>query len=165
MKTMNQVIFESLLATIYVVLIIVFQFFSFGEIQFRIAEALLIFVFFSPRHAIGILIGTFLANLFFSPFGILDAALGTLATALAILLMLLFKKRKWIALIFPAITNAVIISLMLFYLNQLSGTPLYLVSISIFLGECAVLYAIGLPLYFYLTKNESFMQFYNEKVS
>ncbi len=51
------------IAAIYVVLVVVFNYWSFGPIQFRIAEALTILPFFTPAAIPGLFVGCLLANL------------------------------------------------------------------------------------------------------
>lgn len=141
---------NAIFGSIYVVLVFVFSFLSFEQIQFRIAEVLLIFLFFNPKIAPGLILGTFLANLT-SPFGIIDALVGTFASLLAIILMIIFKKRPIIALVFPALTNGIIVGLMISIMSRLPFIP---VAAFVFLGEFVVMYLLGLPLYYYFNKNK-----------
>ena len=61
---LKDLIFQALIGAIYVVLVLVLIPISFGQVQFRIAEALLVLVFFNKKNMIGLLLGTFVANLF-----------------------------------------------------------------------------------------------------
>ena len=65
----------AIIASLYVVLTIVFSFMSYGDIQVRIAEVLVLLCFFRKDYAIGLIIGCILSNLF-SPFGIIDVIIG-----------------------------------------------------------------------------------------
>ena len=152
-KQLQWVIFQAMIATMYVVLVYAFQFMSFGQIQFRIAEALPILVFFNPKHAIGLTIGTFVANLLLSTLGIIDPIVGTSATIIALALMYTFRKKPLLALIFPVLVNALLVAAMLNYVLDLP----YLASfLWVGLGEAVVVYAIGYPLYLFLNKNDHF---------
>ncbi len=153
-KDLKLIIFEAMIATIYVVLVYAFQFMSFGNWQFRIAEVLLILVFFNPRHAIGIVIGTLVANLF-STISIVDVLFGTLATIIALIPMILTRKKPLIALIFPVIINAFVIAAMLYYFLDL---PYWLSALQVGLGEAAVLYIVGYPIYRLLNQNTYFKE-------
>ena len=148
-------IMQSMIAAIYVVLVFVFQFLSFETIQFRIAEFLLILVFFDKKSIVGLLIGTFLANYLMSPYGLIDALFGSLASLLALTLMMIFSRYKVISLIFPAISNAIVIGLMISIMNQIPFVP---IALWVFLGEAVVMYAIGYPIYLYLNKNKHFKE-------
>src|SRR5690554_5581547 len=102
------------IATIYVIVTLLFYFMNYDLIQFRISEILLVLVYFNPFNMLGLITGTFIANLF-SPHGIIDALIGTLATAISLPLMYLFRKNKIISLSFPVIMNGIIIGLLLHY--------------------------------------------------
>ncbi len=153
---LKDLIFQALIGAIYVVLVLVLIPISFGQVQFRIAEALLVLVFFSKKHMIGLLIGTFIANLF-SPesFGFYDAMFGTLTSAIAIYLMLLFKNHKFIAMLFPVLLNAFYVATLL---NVMILVPFWLSVFTVGLGEAVVVYLVGLPLYHMLNKNQGFVE-------
>ena len=65
--TTRRVVLIAMVAALYVVLTIGIAPLSFGPVQFRVSEALKVLVLFDPFLALGIGIGTFLANLA-SPF-------------------------------------------------------------------------------------------------
>lgn len=148
-------IMQSMIAAIYVVLVFIFQFLSFETIQFRIAEFLLILVFFDKKNIVGLLIGTFLANYLMSPYGLIDALFGSLASLLALSLMIIFNKFKFLSLIFPALSNALVIGLMISVINQIPFVP---IALWIFLGEAVVMGVVGYPIYLYLNKNKHFKE-------
>lgn len=157
--SLQDLIFQALIGASYVVLVLLLIPISYGDVQFRIAEALLILIFFSRKNAIGLLIGTFVANLF-SPDGLelIDAVFGTLTTALVLFLMSLLKNKPVIALLFPVLLNAIYVALLLKLTYDL---PLWLTMFSVGSGEAAVVYIIGLPLYYLLRKNQSFVELFN----
>lgn len=146
---------QSTIASIYVVLVFIFQFLSFETVQFRIAEFLLILVFFDKKSVVGLLVGTFLANYLMSPYGIIDALFGTLASLIAMLLMIGFSKHKLISLLFPALSNALVIGLMVSIVNHIPFIP---IALWVFLGEVVVMYLIGYPVFKYLDKNMHFKE-------
>jgi uncharacterized membrane protein len=153
----KDLVFQTMIASIYVVLVYAFQFMSFGSVQFRIAEVLLIFVFFDKKSILGLAVGTFVANWLLSPFGIIDAVFGTIATGLALALMILTNKKPLIALSMPALANGFIIGYMIAYVEQIPFVPIFF---WVFLGEFVVMYVLGLPLLHTLRKNQSFMEFF-----
>ena len=157
MKTfvLKDFLMQSMIAAMYVVLVFVFQILSFETIQFRIAEVLLVLIFFDKKSFIGLTIGTFLANYLMSPYGIVDALFGTLATVLALILMMLLSKPKVMSLLFPALTNAVVIGLMISIMNQIPFLP---IAFWVFLGEAVVMLVLGLPVYLYLDSNTHFKE-------
>ena len=146
--TIKDVAINSLLASSYFVLVFVFSFLSFETIQFRIAEILLVLVLINPKYSIGLIIGTLLANLQFSPFGIIDALVGSLASLLSIIMMITLRKKPLIALIFPALFNGLLVGTMIYIISSYQGIYLYLFSFFlVFIGEFITLYLLGYPLY------------------
>lgn len=149
---------QAVIAAIYVALVLIFHWISFAEIQFRIAELLLILVFFDKKSVIGLTVGVIVAN-FFSPMLLYDLVFGVSATVITLLLMLFLKKWPPIALLMPSLINGPIIGLML---HIALGLPFWLSSIQVFIGEFTVTYIIGLPLY-YLLKKLNFQEIYLEQ--
>jgi len=152
-------IINAMIAAAYVVLVYAFSFLSFNDVQFRVAEVLLILYLFNSKTMPGLLTGTFIANMLFSPLTYVDAVVGTFATLLALTIMSLAKKQLLVSLIAPAITNGVLIGLMLYFLIDL---PLFLTMASVFIGELAVMLLLGLPVYFTLKRQpiiQEYLQF------
>ena len=85
--TIHQVTFCGILAAVYAALTICTSAISYGQIQFRLAEALCILPYFNPVSTIGLTLGCLIANLF-STVSALDIIVGTAATLLACLLVL-----------------------------------------------------------------------------
>ena len=157
--SLQDLIFQALIGAIYVVLVLVLIPISYGGVQFRVAEALLVLIFFSRKNTIGILVGTFVANLF-SPdgFGIIDAIFGTLASGLALFLMSIFRKKVSLALIFPVLINAVYVAILL---NVMLDLPLWINMLTVGLGEAVVVYLLGFPLFVTLNKNKRFLSLFD----
>ncbi len=141
------------IAAIYVVVVLAFYFMSFEVIQFRIAEILLVLVFFNKKHTIGLVVGTFIAN-WIGIFGIIDAIYGSIATLITCLLLIQFKK-YWIPaiIIIPAVINGLIISLEIAVLYDL-WHEFFVNFLWIGLGELTVLVVLGIPFKLLLDKSE-----------
>lgn len=152
--TVKDLIINALIGAFYVALVLLFAELSFGQIQFRIAEVLLILLFFNKKLTPGIIIGTFVANLILSPIAV-DMVFGTIATVLSIIGLLAFKKRPVIALLFPVFINGIIVGLQLKLVYEL---PLIASFIYVSIGQAAVLYLLGLPLYYYLNKRDDLIE-------
>jgi uncharacterized membrane protein len=143
--------------------------FSWGPIQFRVSEALVILPLFFMEATPGLAIGCLLANLLnialagSGALGLLDVAFGALATLLGALWTRKFRHNTALALAGPVITNALIVAAYLpiilkaglglynipFTTISMDGSYLamYLFGvISIGIGEAAVVYGLGLPL-------------------
>ncbi|MCV2232127.1 QueT transporter family protein [Paracholeplasma manati] len=157
--TLKDWIRQSLIAALYVVLVLLFLPISFGEIQFRVAELLLIVVFFDKKAVLGLTVGTFVANLYSPgpqlPF---DLTLGVLATCLSVVSMV-WIKNKYIALLMPTLFNGIIVG---YILHIVWGLPLLLTMLYVAIGEFGVTYVVGLPVYKILNKHTGFKSLFEE---
>ena len=127
----------ALTAALYVSLCYVFAPISYGAVQFRIAEVLLILPYYDKKYSIPLILGTFTANIFM--FGLFDMIFGTLATALVCLAVVL-QKNKYMIAPAAALINGVVIGLMLYYIF---GVPyaLWFCMLSVAIGEFVVVLA------------------------
>ncbi|MFR8871163.1 QueT transporter family protein [Paraclostridium sordellii] len=146
----KKLVMTSLVAAIYAVLTLVLGAISYGPIQFRIAEIMVLLAFIKKDYIWGLTIGCFLANVI-GPYGVPDIVFGTTATFLSVYAIYLtgkvMKGKKYailIASIWPTLINAVIIG---FMLNIFVGMPLILSMIQVGFGEFVVIIIIGVPLY------------------
>ncbi|MGI6787853.1 MAG: QueT transporter family protein [Acholeplasmataceae bacterium] len=147
--TLKDLTLQALIASAYIVLSLIFKEISFGIIQFRISEILMVLILFSPRHLLGVTLGCLISNIF-SPMAALDVPIGTAATLVAGLLMILFRRKVW-TLIFPTIVNAFAIGWMLsFALDYPFWESVGLVA----LGEFVVTILFGLPIYLFLRNSK-----------
>ena len=148
------------------------SFLSWGPVQFRLSEALVVLPLFFAEAVPGLAIGCFLANLLnvaltgSGALGLLDVVFGTLATLLgALWTRRLRKKSVGLALAGPVVTNALIVAAYLpiimkalgfleFYqipftditMNQSFGLMYLFGVISVGFGQAVVVYGLGLPL-------------------
>ncbi len=145
---------SAIIAALYAALTWLLQPISYGPIQFRISEILMLLVVFNPKYLVALIIGCFVANIP-SPLGWYDMVFGTLATILAILPMLKIKKLP-IAAIFPVISNALIVSIELgLAFDMFAPEAFWYNVLTVGLGEAVVLYLIGIPAMLSISKNEA----------
>lgn len=126
---------------------------SYGPIQFRISEILVLLVVLNPKYSISLIIGCFVANTT-SSLGWYDMVFGTLATTLAIIPMIFVRKMP-IAALFPVISNAFIVSLELGFAFDLWGVGFWYDVWTVGLGEFVVLFFLGIPVMSVITRNEA----------
>jgi len=155
-KSIKLLTINAIIGAFYVALVFTFSFTSFQAIQFRIAEVLLILIIFNPKFAPGIILGTFLANLN-SPFGPIDAVVGSIATTVTIIFMIFLRKIPILAIIMPAIFNGLIVGFLIYKLSLGSSDEIsfFLAFSFVFIGEAAVMILLGIPLFYYIKKNET----------
>ena len=157
---------SALIAALYVALTWILAPISYGAIQFRISEVLLLLVILNPKYAYALIIGCFVANTT-SSLGAYDMFFGTLATTLAIIPMTKIKRAE-IACLFPVISNAIIIAVELgFAFDMFMPEAFWFNVLTVGLGEAVVLYFIGIPMLCSITKNSKLsemMEFDNSSI-
>ena len=123
----------AVIAAIYVVLVVIFNYISFGPVQFRIAEALTILPYFTPAAIPGLFVGCIIAN-------ILGGAIGTY----------LLRKNKWLAPVPPIVANTIIVPFVLKFAYGSEGMfAMFFVTVGA--GEIIVCGIIGMILLYALT--------------
>ena len=114
----------AVIAAIYVVLVFVFDYWSFGPIQFRVAEALTILPVFTPAAVPGLFIGCLIANITGGAV-IWDIVFGSLATLIGAVGTYMLRKHPWAAPLPPILANTVIVPFVLKYAYGTEGMLWY----------------------------------------
>ncbi len=138
-----------MIGAVYAILTIAFAPISYGMVQVRIAEMLLVLAFFTTAAIPGLFVGTFIANLF-GGIGILDIVFGSLATLLSAYMVSKISN-KYLAPLPPVIINALIVGWVLHYVLNL---PFYLTAVWVGIGQMIACYGLGLPLLLFLEKRK-----------
>lgn len=139
----NKVVFlthAALIAAVYVVLCVVFAPISYGEVQVRVAEALVILPFFTPAAIPGLFVGCFLSNLIGGSV-VLDVICGSLATLLGAVGSYYLRKSKILVLLPPIVANSLIVP---FVLKYGYGVPLPILFMMLTVGIGEVIAVAGL---------------------
>lgn len=141
----------AMIAAIYVVLTLIFQPFSFGEIQVRIAEALTILPVFTPAAIPGLFVGCLIGNIFGGSI-LPDIVFGSLATLIgACFTYLLRKQSKYLAPLPPILSNIVIVPFVLRYAYGINlSIPFMMMTVGI--GEVVSCGVLGMIVYVALEK-------------
>lgn len=161
MKSKTQkIVIAALIAAVYAALTISLAFISYGEIQFRVAEALTILPFFSSISIAGLFIGCVIANLL-SPIGPLDIVVGSLATLIAAIITYYIGKsnikyKRYLAPMPAVLVNAVVIGLLISYSANI---PFILPALQVGFGELVCTYVLGLPLLLFIEKNSKLKKY------
>lgn len=168
----------AMIAAVYagttLVVILFLGWMAWGPIQFRISEALTVLALFTADAIPGLTLGCVIANVAnialsgVGTLGLLDVVFGSLATALGALFSWHFRDRPALAVAGPVLANALIVPAYLpfmlqglgFYtipftsINLEGAYPLmYLFGfVATGIGEAAVMYLLGLPLYHALAR-------------
>ncbi|WP_010579900.1 QueT transporter family protein [Liquorilactobacillus vini] len=92
-KKLKLVVLNGLIAACYVVITALFSSFSFGVIQVRISTVLYQLVAYNKHLYWGMVLGVVIANLLFSPFGLLDILVGVGVTGGGLAVAILINQR------------------------------------------------------------------------
>lgn len=137
----------AMIGAIYALLTVIFAPISYGMIQVRISEMLMILPFFTSAAIPGLFVGCFIANIFGGQ-GILDIVFGSTATLISAYLVSRMSN-KYLVPLPPVIINAVIVG---WVLHVVLGFPFYLTALWVGLGQLLACYGLGLPLLLMLEK-------------
>lgn len=139
--SLRPIALAGMIAVYYVVISYLLQPFTYGVLQFRIAEVLTVLPIIFPEAIWGLGIGCFLVNLS-SPFGVFDLVFGTFATVLAAYLTYQFRKRWALALLMPVLINGIIVG---FYVSALSALPFWSTAFYISFSQGVIVFLLGIP--------------------
>lgn len=141
----------ALIAALYVGLSLILSPISFGIVQFRLAEVLVLLCFYKKEYSIALVLGCFITNLF-SPFA-LDLLFGTLHTLVSVIFISLSKK-LFIASLWP-----MIFSFIVGFELYLYGEPFIISTLGVMIGEFVVVTCLGTLLYSQLNQSKQFKEF------
>ncbi|MEE0955024.1 MAG: QueT transporter family protein [Eubacterium sp.] len=141
----------AMIAAVYVVLTYVFQAFSFGEVQVRIAEALTILPVFTPAAVPGLFVGCLLGNILGGAV-LPDIVFGSLATlAGAVLTRMLRKKHPILTILPPILANVIVVPLVLRFAYSIN-LPIPFMMLTVGIGEVISCGVFGVALYYALRR-------------
>lgn len=144
------------IAALYFVLTIALMPISYGAIQIRVAELLMLLCFFRKDYAFGLTLGCLLSNIF-SSLGPFDMIFGTLATLLTCL-SIGFCRHLFIAALIPVIFNGLIVGSEIYFLTEgASWTSFFIFAGEVALGELIAL-TVGYILFMIFGKKTYFQK-------
>lgn len=160
-NNVRKIVICGVVAAIYVVLTVALSGISYGGVQFRVAEALMLLCLFRKEYCVALSVGCFVSNMF-SPMPV-DMLIGTSATVVAVIPMYfvgkIYDKNPLAALVtaslFPVISNGIIVGLELNYFFDL---PLLLSMAQVAAGEIVCVTILGTILFEIIGKNKQFMR-------
>ena len=113
---------------------------SYGPIQLRLSEALCLLPVIMPSAVPGLAVGCALANIM-SPYGVVDVAVGSLATLVAAVLVRRFRNVTWknipfLSALMPVLINGIFVGAEIAFLQPSSGARA--VTFLVTMGEVAL---------------------------
>lgn len=128
---------------------------SYGNIQFRISECLVLLTYFNKKYGIGVTLGVLIANFFNPQFAVVDMIFGTLSTAIACILIC-FSKHLFVSAVWPVLTSTIVVIEVWYMLGK--TVPFWLCFVEI-VGSMAVIdLFIGYFTFRILMKNQGFLK-------
>ena len=128
------------IAALYTVITFVFSPISYGPIQFRVAESLIVLAAVTHAGTPGLIVGCIVANIL-GPYGVVDAIFGAAATGLAGICSYKLREYDWLVPLPPVLINGLIIGVMLHYVYRIPNLFACISWVSI--GELASCYVLG----------------------
>lgn len=140
----------AVIAAAYVTLTLSFHTFSFGPLQFRIAEALTLLPLLFVEAIPGLFLGCLIANIF-GGLGPFDIYLGSAATLCAAVLTYRAPNR-FLAVLSPIAVNGLVVG---GYLAFLTPMPLVATVLYVAAGQAGVCILLGIPMIELLDKSHA----------
>ncbi|MEG0295959.1 MAG: QueT transporter family protein [Clostridium sp.] len=154
----RKLVISALIAAVYAALTYALAPISYGLIQFRVSEVMVLLAFFNPTYIGALTLGCLLSNIL-GGLGILDIIFGTLATFLSVSAISITaskikdtKKGLIISSIWPVIFNGLIIGGMLSILLEV---PMVIAMLQVGIGEFLAVSVVGVPVVLYAQKKYS----------
>ena len=133
----------AVIAAIYVVLVVIFNYISFGPVQFTILP------YFTPAAIPGLFVGCIIANILGGAI-VWDVVFGSIATLIGAIGTYLLRKHKWLAPVPPIVANTIIVPFVLKFAYGSEGMfAMFFVTVGA--GEIIVCGIIGMILLYALT--------------
>ncbi|WP_105300527.1 QueT transporter family protein [Anaerococcus marasmi] len=154
----NFLVKSAIVAALYAVLTLLLPMASYGPIQLRFSEIMVLLVFYNKRFIPGLVLGCAIANLF-SPMAAFDVVFGTLSSYVAFRLMLK-SKNLFIASLWPVLM--VIVPALGTYFILANDAVLFIMILEFMASEFIMVSIIGVLIFKMLEKNDGFMKYIRE---
>ncbi|WP_027108928.1 QueT transporter family protein [Lacticigenium naphthae] len=157
MKT-KQWVYNALVAALYVTVTGVLTPISFGVIQFRVAEIFNHLAVFNKKYIVGVVLGVFISNLFFSQIVLFDLVFGVGHTLFSFGLLAIFSSKQMslkLRMTINTLSFAIGSFLIAWELYLALEFPFWLSYLSVAIGELVVM-GLGVPLMLYINSKLHF---------
>ncbi|CEG25509.1 QueT transporter family protein [Bacillus sp. B-jedd] len=149
---------NAVIAALYIAVTMLVAPLSFSNIQFRLSEMFNHLVVFNKKYFFGIILGVFLANLFFSPNPGLDLIFGFGQSVLALLITIFssrYIKGIWVRMAVNTAVFTFTMFLIAWELNIALKLPFFATWLAVAIGEFGVM-VIGAPVMVAINKRLDF---------
>lgn len=142
----------AVITALYVALSLAIAPLTYGLIQIRFSEMLVLLCFYNRDYCYSMILGCLLVNIF-SPLGWVDVVFGTLGTIVSVFAIRLLP-REYLAFIPPTLCTVTVALEFYFVLNE----PFWLSFGTIMAGEFIAVGLIGTPIFMLLSKRNEFLR-------
>lgn len=142
----------AVIAALYAALTVAIAPLSYGAVQFRFAEILVLLCFYRKDYCYALILGCFIAN-WFSPMGYIDVIFGTCSTVFSVVTMR-YIKNFYIAAFMPTVSMIIVAAELWLFAKE----PFWISLGTTALGEFVVVSIAGVVIFKILEKNKVFMQ-------
>jgi len=149
---------SAIIAALYIAVTMLVAPFSFGQVQFRIAEIFNHLIAFNPRYIVGVTLGVFISNALLSTVGPIDMLFGvghTIITLGIFILICKFVRNIWARLVINTFLFTFTMFIIAIQLNLVLEFPFWETWALVAAGEFVVL-AVGAPIMYALNKKLNF---------
>ena len=154
-NSLLRIVHGGVIASLYILLLFIFQPISFGPIQFRVAEILCVLPMFTPAAIPGLFVGCFLGN-FLAGAPFYDVLFGSIATLIGALGSYYFRRSTLRVVLPPILSNTIIVPWVLRLVYGETATIVYLMA-TIFLGEVVAIGVCGTLFIFLLKQYKKYL--------
>ncbi|WP_071458684.1 QueT transporter family protein [Bacillus massilinigeriensis] len=150
----RMIVRNGIIAALYIAMCALIQPLAFQQIQLRIPEMFNHLVVFNKKYFYGIIVGVFLANLFFSPNGVMDLYFGVGQSAVALFITIItgkFIKNILARMVVNTIVFTFTMFLIAWELNIVAHLPFMETWAVVAAGEFIVM-VIGVPVMYAIHK-------------
>lgn len=159
--TVKHMVRTAVIAALYAAITMALAPVSYGQVQFRVSEAMTLLAFIDPWYIPGLVLGCALANIS-SPLGPIDVLVGSFATLVSLIAMAWIRKALglnlkalFVATLMPVIFNGLLVGWELNYLFQI---PYVLAAAYVAAGEFVVVSVFGMVLFRQILNNEALVK-------
>lgn len=160
-KKVKTLVKLSMVTALYVAVSLLIMPFSFGAVQFRVAELFNLFVIFDKRYIYAVTLGCAITNLF-SPLGIIDVIVGAGSTFIALWIsewgLRFFKKHLWQQLLWIDVVVTISTISVALELHFISHLPILATYGTVMLGEA---FSLGIGTLLLLIIHHKFKNIYD----
>lgn len=154
-KDTNFLVKSAVVASIYAVLTLILPMLSYGPIQLRLSEIMVLLVFYNKRFIPGLVLGCMIANLA-SPIAFFDVIFGSLASYIAFNFMVKQKNLFFCSLFMVA---SMVIPALITYLLLDNSLSFIIMLLQFMLSEFVVVSIIAVIIFKMLERNRGFMNY------